>query len=85
MTRNDLRRAVAMANDPEIELIAGPNAVDISRFRGFGLAGFAQMHCTIRELAALVRWQCCYVFGGLDCAALTEIALFGRQRFVILD
>ena len=70
--------AVAKAEESMID-------VDISVFWGFGLPDFKQVFVTLRQVAALIRWQCGTFAGDWDAQALQEIQHYGRTRFVILD
>ena len=79
MKRSDLQSAVSLAKT-SIDL----SAEDISVFDGFGLREFRPVFVTLRQLAALVRWQCFYIGGGMDQDALAEIAEAGRTKFTLV-
>lgn len=79
MKRSELSEAVKVArSDKDL------SKVEISHFDGFGLFGFKPVHCTIDQLAALVRWQAIYLNGNIDAEALEEIATLGAKRFLIV-
>ena len=87
MTRNELSLAVAMAqSDEELPTFIGENGSQrlIDLFNGFGLADFAPVHVTIRDLAALVRYECIMMNGEIDNAALTEISELGKTKFIVV-
>lgn len=84
MTRNELSMAVALAQSNEsLPKYIGPQSVDCP-FLGFVLADFEPITCTIRDLAALVRYQCTQLNGEYDTANLNEIAECGRTKFTIV-
>lgn len=59
---------------------------DTDMFLGFALLAFKPIYCTIRQLAALVRWQAVNFNGTIDQAALNEIAYWGSKmkRFQVV-
>jgi hypothetical protein len=83
MTSEQFKKAADLAlNHPEIELLN----VDNSHLYGCALPDFEPVWCTIKEVAALIRWQCQYIFGdGYDAEELNSIADIGRRRFKIID
>ena len=84
MTRNELSKAVALAQtDVSLPKYIGPQSVDCP-FDGFALSDFEPVTCTIRDLAALVRYQCMQLNGELDTTALNEIAECGKRKFTIV-
>jgi hypothetical protein len=84
MTSEQFKKAADLAfNHPEVELL---NVVDNSHLYGCALPDFKPVWCTIKEVAALIRWQCCYIFGGgYDAAELNSIADIGRRKFKIIE
>jgi len=78
MRKQELSKALKMAQSDEA-LGEVPNIVD-----GYGLPGFAPVCITLKNLAALIRWQCIYFNGNLDNEALNDIAILGKKRFIIL-
>ncbi len=81
MTRKEAQAAYALANDPQQTF----TAVDTGIFDGFGLPEFKPVHVTLRQVAALMRWQALQMNGEWDHTALTEVIELGRARFLILD
>lgn len=79
MTKAQLDKAVAMARVGDVD----SDSLEI--FNGFGLCEFHPITCTLRALAALVRWQCFQLNGEIDCAALNEIRTAGRAKFMVCD
>lgn len=87
MTRNELSLAVAMAqSDEELETFVGENSSQrlIDTFNCFGMANFAAVTITIRDLAALVRHECMQMNGELCNRSLSEIAELGKSKFHIV-
>jgi hypothetical protein len=57
---------------------------DISIFDGFALKDFKPVHCTLRAVAYLMRWQARYLNGKWDQQALDEVCHWARYRFICL-
>lgn len=57
---------------------------DINVFDGFGLPSFSPIIVTIPQVARLIRWQAIYLNGGVDSAALAEVADAGRRKFTVI-
>ncbi len=55
----------------------------IVNFYGFGLTEFKPVYVTIRQVAALIRYQAQYMLGGWDQEAIREIKEHGRKKFII--
>ena len=79
MTKEQLSKATELALSKE-SLINE----DIGIFYGFGLDTFNPIVCTIRQLAALVRWQAIMLNGAIHGEALNEIAIEGRRKFQVI-
>ena len=80
MTSKQFKEAADLAlNHPEIKLLD----VDTSHFLGCGLPEYKTVFCTIREVAALIRWQCQYLCGGYDVEELQNMALIAKCKFQI--
>jgi hypothetical protein len=60
------------------------SAHDINVFDGFGLPTFAPVIVTLPQVARLIRWQAVYLNGGVDNAALAEVADAGRRKFTVI-
>lgn len=83
MTKNELSKALELArSDTELPPMLGPEATDL--FDGFALESFSVVYCTMRQLAALIRYQCIMLNGGLDSEALNEIATHGKRKFMVV-
>lgn len=79
MTKNEFKVAANIAmNETNLK-------EDISVFSGCALPGFQPVFCTIRQVAALIRWQCAYLSGGFDMEELNDIAYLAKTRFLIID
>lgn len=78
MTKKDLSQALKLARS-NIDL-----KVDTSFFDGYGLRDFKPVHCTICQVAQLMRWQVLNITGTVDAEALNELATVGRKKFVII-
>lgn len=81
MKKDQLQRAVEIATSDE-DLSTEMEQIDI--FSGFGLPDFEPVTVTVKQLAALVRWQCSQFNGGIDAQALNEIAELGKKRFQVV-
>ena len=62
---------------------------DIGMFDGYGLRDFQPVHCTVKQVAALIRWQCFYMMkrmGGPDMnmEEFNELCHIGRKKFIIV-
>lgn len=86
MNKTQFDAAVAIALDTSVRFIddEGNHLEDITHFDGFGLESFKTVTCTIRQVAALIRWQAVGIFGGVDAAALAEIEKIGRHKFNVV-
>lgn len=86
MTKNELNAGLALAKDKSFRCIDdnGKHLIDTSMFDGFGLHDFKPITCTVENLAALIRWQCFQMNGGIDQASLQEIATIGKKKFTVL-
>ena len=79
-------------NKPEyseaLRIAASPTSLhewsDLGVFYGFGLPDFAPVGVTVRQVAALIRWQAWRFDGTWDTVALEELRNLGRKRFMIL-
>ena len=81
MTKDELSQAVAVATS-EADLSNEVANIDI--FNGYGLPGFKPVYVTVRQVAALIRWQAVQFDGGVHAESLNELAYAGRQKFQIL-
>jgi hypothetical protein len=68
MTAREWLQACKLAFDRETDL----STDDMSGLDGCGLPGFAPATVTLAAVARHIRWQCCYLFGGIDQDALAE-------------
>lgn len=62
---------------------------DQSLFDGYGLPGFKPVHCTIPQVAALIRWQAMPIFRKptdpvFMAEDLDELCNLARHRFIIV-
>jgi hypothetical protein len=78
--------AVARAQDQSIRYIDdnGQHLQDTSRFDGYGLPDFKPVVCTLDQLAALIRWECSFLTGGMDQNALNNLQAIGRRKFTVV-
>lgn len=76
MTKKELNLALNGAVKGDYDRIC-------DKFDGFGLPEFVPVACTIRELSALVAWQCIQLNGDVDGAALDEIWQC-RRKFIVV-
>jgi hypothetical protein len=81
MNKKEFQTAVTIAQNDSIDL----GNEDLGSFDGFGLADFAPVTVTLRQVARLIRWQCQQFSGGYDMEALQEIRDHGRRRFDIVS
>ena len=88
MTKQELNAATKIALDSGRSLSDHP----IEVFDGYGLRGFEKVTCTLKCLAALIRWECVYMFSPnpnlgnrLDQEALNFLASIGRTKFQVVE
>ena len=79
MTKKEFSQALRIAQSNEEDL-----PKDLNIFDGFGLPDFKPVHVTIRDVAALLRWQGLYFDGVWDAEEINEVAQCGRRRFLIV-
>lgn len=86
MNIKQLNAATKLAQDNTVRFINddGSHVEDISIFEGYGLHSFKPVIATIRQLAALIRWQCIAFDGTMQGEALQEIAANGKRKFTIV-
>jgi hypothetical protein len=80
MTTSEFQTAFSIANS-ESDL----SGEDTSHFNGFALSDYEPRSCTVRQLAALMRWQALLFNGKWDMDALEDIRHCGRRKFIVLD
>ena len=81
MNKEELKRAVELAKERHVDF----SQTNLHLFTGFGLKAFKPLHCTISDVADLIRWQAFKFDGELDTEAINEIAEAGRHKFIIVD
>ena len=74
MTKPEFQAAYNLAVSG-VELTA-----DDSILFGCGLPDFSPVTCTLEVVARFLRWQCCYIFGGVDSEALNECRNICRRK-----
>jgi hypothetical protein len=86
MTKQQLDAAATLAQDPNERFIddKGRQIVDLTIFEGYALNGFKEIYCTIRQVAALVRWQCLMLNGEMNGEELNNLAHAARHKFNII-
>lgn len=82
MNKAEMREALNRAKSGEfLNVTEG----DLHRFGGYGLPGFDRLiHCTVDEIARLIRWQALRFNGTWDMAEVDAIAAVGRDHFRII-
>jgi hypothetical protein len=80
MTHNQLQRAVEIAKS-NTDLLTESSQIDI--FDGFGLGSFKPVTVTVKQVAALIRWQCFQFNGGIDATELNNLAYIGKKKFLV--
>jgi hypothetical protein len=79
MTKDEFKAAVEMAtSDRDL------GGIDTTPLHGYGQGGFRAAGVTLEAVAALVRWQCCYLSGGLDAEELATIHRIFRRRVTVV-
>lgn len=63
---------------------------NISMLDGYGLPGFVPVHCTIRQVAALIRWQAMPIGRKRTDPVfmqpeLDDLCNLARRRFIIVE
>lgn len=87
MNTAEFKAAFAIADNPNITLY--PNE-DISIFDGYGLPSFQPIVATLRQVAALMRWQAGYIFSRengskWNSEELTAIRRLLRHKVTIAE
>lgn len=80
MTIEEFKSALKLAMEREVEF----SKTNIDIFSGFGLREFKPVHCTLADVADLIRYQAFRFDGELNTDALNKIAHAGRHKFVIV-
>jgi hypothetical protein len=88
MNRKQFAAALALAeSQAELPSMLGPDA--LLMFDGFALADFSPVTVTVRDVAALIRYQAGYIMRKAgtprwDADALAEIESAGRTKFNVV-
>jgi hypothetical protein len=78
MTTKEFNEAVRIASR-ESDM---PENIDC--FWGFGLPEFQPVYVTLRQVAALIRYQAVQMNGAFDQEALAEVKYFAKRKFLIV-
>lgn len=79
MTKAEFARAVEIAtSDRDL------GGIDTTILHGCGLPGFRPAAVALDTVAAMIRWQCCYLGGGLDAEELATIRRVFRRRVEVV-
>jgi len=82
MAAKQFKQVVNIAlKQPDTDLLH----IDNTHLYGCALPEFKPVFCTILEVAALIRWQCQYLFGGHDAAELDSMWHIAQKKFKIWD
>lgn len=79
MTKQEFKEAFALAKKEK-----DMSEVDTRILEGCGLPGFRPIHCTLRQVAALLRWQALLLSGEWDTKELNVLAIIARRKFQII-
>jgi len=80
VTKEKRQKIMALANDNSIDWLA----VDYSILIGCGLPDFGKKYCTIKQVAALLRWQALQLNGEWDSEELDSIFKIAQKKFLVL-
>ena len=58
--------------------------VDFGLFDGCAYPDFEPVTCTIKQVAALMRWQARYLNGNWDMEEINDIREVGRAKFMVV-
>lgn len=79
MTKDEFARAVEIATgDRDL------GGIDTTPLHGYGLEDFRAAAVSLDAVAALIRWQCCYLTGGIDADELSSMRRIFRRRVEIV-
>jgi len=79
VTKIEFTRAVEIAtSDRDL------GGIDTSILHGYGLEDFRAVAVSLDTVAAMIRWQCCYLTGGIDAEELADIRRIFRRRVEIV-
>lgn len=59
--------------------------VNIALFMEYGKKTYKPVYCSIKQLAALIRYQCMYLDGEWDMEELQSLKKCSVNKFIILD
>ena len=80
MTKDEFKAAVEIATGPR-----DLRGIDTTPLHGYGLGGFRAAGVTLDAVAAVIRWQCCYMSGGIDATELATIHRVFRRRVTVVS
>lgn len=80
MTNKQITKALELAYSNE-----SFSQVDISTFMGYGKKGFQPIHCTLRQVAYVIRSQCFQFNGEIDAEEFDDFCQYARKLFIVHD
>jgi hypothetical protein len=80
MDKQQLKQAIELAHVRHIPF----SETNLHLFNGYGLQAFEPLHCTLADIADLIRWQAFKFNGELDTSEINQIARIGRSKFHIV-
>lgn len=60
------------------------NPPDVSALQGYGLRGFKPVHCTLRQIAYVMRWDCMGLNGQWDSESLDQFCKMAKRKFLLI-
>lgn len=78
MNKSEFKQALEIAKSDE-QTGDIPNCM-----RGCALKGFQPCCVTLNNVAALIRYQAAYMFGGWSADEINSVASIGRKNFLII-
>jgi hypothetical protein len=79
MTKSEIAKAFEIAKSGK-----DLSDVDDSPLFGCALPEFDKVHCTLEQVAKLIRWQCQFMFGGWDMTEFDNCAHIAKKKFIII-
>jgi len=81
MTKYEAQQAWKIAEDENIAL----DNEDLSPLFGYGKKTFQPVYVTLRQVAAVMRWQGLQMNGLWDMREVSDLITLGRRNFIILN
>lgn len=79
MTKAELKKALDVAMSRK-----DLGGISLDVFWRYGMHDFKPVHVTIDAVAALIRYQCITLDGGMDTIEFNALAETGKYKFIVV-